>query len=94
MFPEDTKEYIQKEIEDAQIKILGTCVCKLNTTKATLLINKSRNKSKLDDSEKHGFLMELSRESMSFFMRAVDVQESRTTHETLGTFHKVELFMG
>ena len=61
VFPEDTKEFIEKEIEDfteLEIKVIGTCCTKLNKQKATLLVNKRR---KIKDIKEDELLLEMSR---------------------------------
>jgi len=63
VFPEDTKEYIEKEIADytaeneMEIKVIGTCCTSLNKQKAQLLVNKRRKIKELNEDE---LLVELS----------------------------------
>ena len=61
VFPEDTKEFIEKEIEgftELEIKVIGTCCTSLNKQKAQLLVNKRRKIKELNEDE---LLLEMSR---------------------------------
>ena len=62
VFPDDTKDFIQSEMNDNELKILGSCSVKLNQQKATLLVNKRRKIKEMGEDEEHTLLVELSRE--------------------------------
>ena len=61
VFPDDTKEFIESEMAESELKILGSCSVKLNQQKATLLVNKRRKFTELADDEEHKLLVDLSR---------------------------------
>lgn len=61
VFPDDTKDYIQSEMAENELKILGSCTVKLNQQKATLLVKKRRKLVDLPEEEEHKLLVDLSR---------------------------------
>jgi len=61
VFPDDTKDFIQSEMAENELKILGSCTVKLNQQKATLLVNKRRKFGDLAEDEEHKLLVDLSR---------------------------------
>eukprot|EP00093_Oithona_nana_P004470 04470.XXX_18510_25419_1 [CDS] Oithona nana genome sequencing. len=60
VFPDDTKDYIQSEMAENELKILGSCTVKLNQQKATLLVKKRRKLVDLPEEEEHKLLVDLS----------------------------------